>query len=113
MTAIATAPLTAIDKSVRDHPQQVSIADGVITITSKVGRRVASTHTFMLYAWKDAERRYANEHSGRAEFMRERFAFLDDQPGGAGQAERIRDSMTKAIVKALGIFYLVGSPARN
>ena len=94
--------LTATDRSVRDHPQQVSIKNGVITITSKVGRQVANVHDLPLESWKEAEMRYANEHAGRAELMREHFGFLDDQPGGAGQAERIRDSIRNAIVKALG-----------
>ena len=93
--------LTATDKGVRDHPQQVSIKDGVITITSRVGRVTAAVHNIPLHAWKEAEMRYANEHAGRAELMREHFGFLDDQPGGAGQAERIRDSIRSAIVRAI------------
>ena len=94
--------LTATDRSVRDHPQQVSIKDGLITITSKVGRMTANVHKIPLQDWRDAESRYVNEKSGRYELMRELFAHLDDQPGGAGQAQRIRDSIVRAIIKALG-----------
>ncbi len=101
-TAPFEKPVTVTDNSVRDHPQQVKITGDTITINHKVGRQKAGTATIPLSEWMKAERGpTANPAYNKHVLLNKYFSGLDDEPGGPEQAERIRDSIGRAIDKAI------------
>lgn len=100
--ASTAKPLRGSDNSVRDHSQRASVDGDTITIRSYVGNRRAGSLTIPLDEWKRTEKGpSANPNYNRHVLMKKYAGFLDDQPGGPGQAQRIRDSMERAIQKAL------------
>ncbi len=95
-------PVTVTDNSVRDHPQQVKISGTTITVNSKVGRQKAGTKDIPMGEWLATDRRpTANPAYNKHELLKKYFGDLDEQAGGPDQAQRIRDSIGRAIDKAL------------
>ncbi len=95
-------PVTVTDNSVRDHPQQVKITGTTITVNSKVGRQKAGTKDIPMGEWLATDRRpTANPAYNKHELLKKYFGDLDEQAGGPDQAQRIRDSIGRAIDKAL------------
>jgi hypothetical protein len=92
--------MQASDCSVRDHRQCAHIHDRTIRVVSMVGRRRAGAFDFPLADWTAADA-HPNPAFPQAMLIRGLTPGLEDQPGGAGQAERIRDSMVRAIRRAL------------
>lgn len=56
--------------------------------------------SILISDWERAEST-ANPNYYKAELIRSKTEFMDDEPGGPCQAQRIRDSMVRAINKAL------------
>ena len=91
------------DNSVRDLPQRAKVADGEIAVSSYVGRQKAAGFTFPLAAWERAESNADtfNPAYNKSFLLRGLTQGLDYEPGGPCQADRIRDSMIRAIDKAV------------
>ena len=92
--------VTLTDKSVRDHPQQVIISGDTIEVRSKVGTKLAGKYTIPLEEWNKTQK-HPNPAWAQAELIRKYTSGLDEQRGGPGQAQRIRDSQVNAINKAM------------
>lgn len=98
--------ITATDKSVQDHTQRAVISDdgSIIFVESFVGREKRWTTAIKMNEWNLAVKfnKYSlNPDYNKAEFMRQKTLFMDDESGGWCQVDRIRDSMIRAIDKAL------------
>lgn len=101
------------DKSVVDHPQQVIIDpdNDTITVKQRVGRLAANTFSFLMKEWASTEKSPTfNPAYNKYIFIYEKTAEMDEQPGGSGQAQRIRDSIVNAID---GAFQKMGDGADN
>ena len=108
-TKTPTTPISgqrpkATDTSVRDHPQQAEVRGDKIIVTSKVGRQSVATIDIPLSDWEresTTRGKTANPNWNKLALIRRLTQDLDDQPGGPDQADRIRDSMVRAIDKAM------------
>ena len=94
------AKATVTDKSVRDLGQQAIVTSDTIKVVSRVGRKKAGEYSFTRSEW-DATAKHANPNYAKAKLIESKTKELDDQPGGADQAVRIRDSQISAIDKAI------------
>lgn len=94
--------VSATDHSVRDLSQQATIKDDIITVTSKVGRKMASKYEVPLSEWERTEKGpSANPNYNKAMLVKKYTPGMDEEPGGVEQAQRIRDSQVYAIEKAI------------
>ena len=90
------------DRSVRDLPQRVIVMLNIITIQSFVGRIKVSEYNIGHADWYELSRTpTANPNWNKANFIREHTKSYASEPGGPGQAERIRDSQRMAIDRGL------------
>ena len=88
------------DMSVRDHSQQAVVTEDNIKVVSRVGRKKAGDYSFSRSEW-DATMKHGNPNYAKAKLIESKTKELDNQPGGADQAVRIRDSQIRAIDKAI------------
>lgn len=94
----------AVDKSVRDHSQAAIIVDGVITLESYVGRHKAGRKvTIPLEEWRKTDT-HPNPFYARFELVTKYTQHFDTEPDGHEIAQRIRDSMSYAVRKALKVY---------
>jgi len=95
----------ATDRSVRDHPQRAIVMPNIIIVQSFVGRIKVSEYNIGRSDWYELSRTpTANPNWNKANFIREHTKSYDDEPGGPGQAERIRDSQRMAIDRGIQLW---------
>ena len=86
------------DKSVRDHTQRAIIQGDNIVISHCVGRKVCGKTLIPIKDWEYTYKGPSfNPNYNQAELMRRLTEDMDYQDGGPCQADRIRDSMIRAI----------------
>lgn len=90
------------DSSVRDHRQSAEIKNDLIVVRSYVGRKKASEFTIQVSEW-DKTKNYPtlNPHWNTRDLIYKYTDYMDEESGGSEQAVRIRDSMVRAIEKAV------------
>lgn len=90
------------DSSVTDHSQSAQLVKGRVIISSRVGRKIARKTMVSLEEWgKTYKGPSFNENYNQQQLIYKLTREMDDEPGGFCQAERIRDSMIRAIKKEL------------
>ena len=93
------------DRSVRDLPQRAVVMPNIITVQSFVGRIKVSEYNIGRADWYELSRSpTANPNWNKMDFIRNHTRLYDSEPGGSGQAERIRDSQRMAIDKGIQLW---------
>ncbi len=92
------------DKSVTDHSQSAELIKGQIVLSSKVGRKTARKWVIPLIEWEYTYKGPSfNENYNQQQLIYKLTEEMDYEPGGPCQADRIRDSMIRAIKACVGI----------
>jgi len=92
--------IKATNKSVRDLPQTAIIEGDEIRVLSKRGRKTVSEYRIRMDVWEETLSE-PNPDYAKAELIRKLTPHYDEEPGGVGQAQRIRDAQRMAIEYAI------------
>ena len=94
------------DSSVRDHKQRAIVMPNVICVQSFVGKVKVSEYNIMRRDWELLKHNpmCVNLNWSKSQFIYNHTRQYDNEPGGPGQAERIRDSQRMAIDKAVELW---------